>query len=107
VSPEQAAGLTILIEAVERLGAWPLASFFLAALLGPWIMAFVLARGQERRFEAVKEMYVKNAKLAEGYEKLCLGLDRREQDLRSIIMMNSQAMTRLTDAIQAGRHDGF
>lgn len=103
MTPDHLSGLTVLLQLIERIGAWPLASLLMAAVIGPWVMAFILARGQEQRFEAMKEMYLNNAKLVEGYEKVCKTEERREQDLRTIIMMNTQAMTRLTDAIQAGR----
>ena len=95
--------LTAALQMLEKIGAWPLVSIFLAIAVGPWIMAFILARGQERRFEAMKEMYLSNAKLVKGYEKLCQSEEERGRDLRTIIMMNTQAMTRLTDVIQAGR----
>jgi hypothetical protein len=103
VTPDQISGLISALQVIERIGAWPLTTILLAGLFGPWVMAFILARSQERRFEATRRMYVSNVKLVEGYQKVCENIERREQDLRSIIMMNTQAMTRLTDAIQAGR----
>jgi hypothetical protein len=92
--------LAAALSVLERFGAWPAAGLVLLVVVGPWVMAFLLARGQERRFEAVAEMYRSNARLVGNYEKLCQLQDRREGDLRSIVMMNTQAMTRLTDALE-------
>ena len=103
MTPDQVAVLNALVGLLERAGTWPLATLGLAVVVGPWVMSFILARGQERRFEAAMEMFRKNSALAENYEKICQLQDRREEDLRSIIMMNTQAMTRLTDAIQLRR----
>ncbi|MEW6265317.1 MAG: hypothetical protein AB1641_19740 [Thermodesulfobacteriota bacterium] len=115
MSPEDLAILKTAADLVGQAGVWPLASAGLAVIIGPWIMSFVLARGQERRFEqsekaqeqrfaAVRQMYEKNVALVEGYEKVCQLQARREEDLRSIIVMNTQAMTRLTDMIDALRN---
>ena len=92
--------LAALLGLLERFGPWPAAGLILTVIVGPWVMAFLLARGQERCFEAVAEMYRANAGLVGNYEKLCQIQDRREGDLRSLIMMNTQAMTRLTDALE-------
>ena len=103
MTPDQAAILSAVVSLLERAGTWPAATLFLAVVIGPWVMSFILARGQERRFEGAMEMFRKNTALVDNYEEICRMQNRREKDLRSLIMMNTQAMTRLTDALEIGR----
>ena len=95
--------LAAVLKLIEMVGTLPLTAILLGVVIGPWLMAVVLAWGQERRFAAMKEMYLDNVKLVEGYEKVCQALDCQEKELRNIIMMNIETMTRLTDVIKDRR----
>ena len=67
-----------MLRIIAEMGSWPVGVVLLFTVVGPWLMAFFLARGQERRFAAVQTMYENNVKLVEGYEKLCQRQDNRE-----------------------------
>ena len=112
MSPQDASLLASIIGLIKEVGGLPLIGLASLIVIGPWCLSFILARGAERRFEALTrgaerrfettvKMYESNVKLVENYEKFCNTQERREQDLRSIIMVNTQAMTRLGDAIEA------
>lgn len=103
MNPTDIALVESVLRILAEMGSWPVGAVLLVVVVGPWLMAFFLAREQERRFEAVQAMYENNVKLVEGYEKLCQRQDNREGALRDLVQMNAQAVTRLTDAIQAGR----
>jgi len=75
----------------------------LLQVAGPWgIVFFVWWQGQkenkkwEDRFEAVKRMYENNVELVKRYDKLA----NEQQD---VIIMNTQAMTKVADAIENNR----
>ena len=103
MTPTDVALVESVLRIIAEMAGWPIWTVLLVIVVGPWVMAFFLARGQERRFAAVQTMYENNVKLVEGYEKLCQRQDNREESLRDLILLNTQAVTRLTDAIQAGR----
>jgi len=87
--------LTSLALIVERIGTWPLWTTLLMIVIGPWILAMLLSYWQMRRFEAVVRMYECNVDLVKSYEGLA-------RDLKDVVMMNTEAMTRLGDRL-AGR----
>ena len=103
MNPTDIALVESVLRIIAEMGSWPVGVVLLVTVVGPWLMAFFLARGQERRFAAVQTMYENNVKLVEGYEKLCQRQDNREGALRELILLNTQAVTRLTDAIEAPR----
>ena len=68
--------------------------------LGPWGMVFFLwwhgqreNRKWEERFQAVQRMYEDNVQLVKNYEKLA-------QDQQTLIVSNTQAITRLTAILE-------
>jgi len=44
----------------------------------------------------IREMYKNNVRLVEGYDRIC-------NDLHSVVVVNTQAMQRLTDAVNANQ----
>ena len=114
MAPDQVALLTAVAGLLERVGTWPAATLTLTVVIGPWVIALLLARSQERRIEAtnaaqerrfaaVQQMYTDNVRLVESWEGTCRSAERREDDLRSLIQLNTQAMTRLSEVVQALR----
>ena len=99
MNPTDIALVESVLRIIAEMGTWPVGVVLLCVVVGPWIMSFLLARGQERRFEATRKMYEDNVKLVEGYEKLCVRQDNREEALRELIIMNTQAITKLCDAL--------
>ena len=103
MNPTDIALVESVLRIIAEMGSWPVGIVLLVVVVGPWVMSFFLARGQERRFAAVQTMYENNVKLVEGYEKLCARQDNREGALRDLVMLNTQALTRLSDALEARR----
>ena len=93
MTPEQISIITSVATIVDKMGSWPFGAILAFATLGPWLILFFVARGQERRFEAVRQMYENNVKLVEGFEKL----SNEQQDL---IILNTQAMTEVKNLIK-------
>ncbi len=67
---------------------------------GPWAIVFFIwwqgvkeSKRWEARFQAVKRMYEDNVVLVKGYEKL-------SNDQQELIIMNTQAITKLTTIIK-------
>jgi hypothetical protein len=75
---------------LDKVGSWPIGTVALVVVLGPWLLMFFLNRGQEKRFEAVREMYENNAELVRSYQKMA----DNQQDL---ILLAAQAMQEMRD----------
>lgn len=92
MSVEQVAMLGALATLLERIGGWPLGLIMFVVVVGPWIFAGFLVWIFQKRFEAVVEMYKNNVKLLEKDQELAC-------DMKEVVIMNTQAMTRLVDRI--------
>jgi hypothetical protein len=93
VSPEQISILQTVALILDKIGSWPIGTLAAALVVGPWVLAFVLDRGQNKRFEAVRQMYANNVKLVEGYEKI-------SADQQEMIILCTQAMQGLVENIR-------
>lgn len=87
--------LTSLVNILQAVSGWPFAIFFFIMIVGPWLFATALMYSFRKRFEAVVGMYESNVRLVEKYEKVA-------EDLQSVIIMNTQAMTRVCDRLPQG-----
>jgi hypothetical protein len=96
MSPEQISLVGTLFALVERVSGWPLGTIMFIVIIGPWIMAMILSYWQSRRFEAVVRMYENNVTLVKHYEQL-------SADNREVIIMNTQAMTKLVASINTNQ----
>lgn len=94
MSPEQITILTSLVSLVKMLSSWPMLAIILAIIVGPWVMSLMIADGYRKRFEQVVKMYESNVRLVEKYE--CLA-----DDLKDVVIMNTQSATHLADVIKA------
>lgn len=81
-----------LLELLSKIGGIPLGLIVLTVILGPWVMMFFLNRAQEKRFSSVVSMYENNVVLVETNQSLA-------KDLKDLIIMNTEAMTHLNDAV--------
>lgn len=70
MTPETAQTINAVATIIDKLGALPIGTLLLIVLFGPWIFSFIANRAQEKRFDAMKEMYKNNVKLVEDYGKL-------------------------------------
>ena len=62
---------------------------------GDWLLAMTLAYSHKKRFESVVRMYENNVDLVKKYEDVA-------SDLREVVIMNTQTITRLVDRIDVG-----
>lgn len=103
MTPDQIAAITAIASIINQIGTWPIGTVFLVIMVGPWIVMFIvawlqekrfvsLANGHEKRFEAVVKMYESNVALVKSYE----GIARNLQDL---VILNTQTMTEATDTV--------
>lgn len=96
MTPEQISALMSIASFVQTLSRWPFAMLFFLMVIGPWILALIIAEGYRRRFEKVVEMYESNVKLVEKYESVAT-------DLKDVIIMNTQVTTELGEAIKTNQ----
>jgi len=95
--PEQVSALIALVAFVDKVSSWPLGTVFFLVIVGPWLLALILAYSARKRFEVVVRMYENNVRLLERNQELA-------GDLKEIIIMNTQAMAQLTAAIDGSRN---
>jgi hypothetical protein len=103
MGPDYLKLVTAVLGFLQEIGSWPIAAILFTIIIGPWLLAVLLAWGQAKRFNAVKEMYEHNVELVKGYEQVCKRQDEREQSLRDLIHLDVQAMTRLVDRMDGER----
>jgi len=100
MTPDQIAVVTAIANLLREISGWPLGTLLLFIIIGPWVIALVLTYTQgkrfERRFEEVVRMYENNVSLAERQEEVA-------RDLREVVIMNTQAMTKACDAINSNQ----
>lgn len=83
--PEQISAINAIAQILEKLGTMPIFSLIVSLIIGPWIMAWIISRGNEKRFEAVIKMYENNVKLVEGYQDIA-------KNLQDLVIYNTQTM---------------
>ena len=103
MTPQEVAIATALIELIRSIGSWPLAGLVMVGLIGPWLLAVLLTwivdRSQSRRLSAAIDMYEQNVKLVERAETLAQNNEKLAETIRDLVLMNTRAMTQLTEAI--------
>jgi hypothetical protein len=82
-------GLPVLLDLASRIG-------LPGALMVIWWLS---DRSHARQMEEMREMYKRNVRLVEAYEALCRSQQGLAQDLKDVIMLNTQSNTHLADAI--------
>ena len=94
MTPQQLAILANLLSVLKLMSGWPFGLLVFMTVVGPWVMALVLAYTQKRRFESVVKMYESNVDLVKDYEAVA-------QDLKDVVILNTRTITRLVDRIDA------
>jgi hypothetical protein len=92
MTPDQISAISAIAQILEKIGTMPIFSLVTVILIGPWVAMFLLTRGQEKRFDAMKKMYENNVELVKCYEDLAKGM----QDL---VIYNTQTMTKVDEKI--------
>jgi len=82
-----------LLSLADKLSSWPFALALFVFTVGPWLLALFIAHNYSKRHQEVVQMYENNVRLVEKYQEIA-------GDLKDVIVMNTQAFTRLEDAIE-------
>lgn len=94
---EQIAAMSHLLTLLKALSSWPFGVAMFLFIVGPWVLAVLLFYSQRKRFETVVSMYEANVRLVEKYEQIA-------GDLKDVIIMNTQAITRLDEGIRDNQY---
>lgn len=97
MSPAEISLLTTLISLLTKMSGWPFGLMLFIALVGPWVLALLIASMYHRRFERVVKMYENNVVLVENYEKLA-------NELSGVIHLNTQVQTKLVEQIKSNMY---
>jgi len=97
MTPGELSTIASFMKIISSVSGWPLGMIVFFIVIGPWLASFLLVYLQTRRFEKVVSMYENNVKLVEDYSKLAT-------DLHDVVIMNTQAMTRLVDSIKTNQY---
>lgn len=97
MTPGELSTIASIIKIFTSMSGWPTGMILFAIVIGPWAASFLLVYLQSRRHEQVVAMYENNVKLVEDYSRLAT-------DLHDVVIMNTQAMTRLIDNIKTNQY---
>lgn len=97
MTPDQISALASLLALIKTMSGWPFGIFFLLIIVGPWVLALILAYSHRVRFEAVVDMYESNVRLVEKYEEL-------GGDLKDVIILNTETITTLVSEINSNQY---
>lgn len=92
MGPDQIAIVGNVLAILKMMSGWPFGFFLFLFIVGPWVLALLLAYAQKKRFESVVRMYESNVDLVKKYEDVA-------QNLKDVVIMNTTAITRIVDRI--------
>jgi len=104
MTPEQIAGLAALTAIMERLGTAPVGVLVAFVLLAPWIVLAAVSIYQQRRFEAVVQMYENNFTQTETVAKLAEGFSEMAKGYRELVTWTTQEVTEVKQAVLNNMH---
>jgi uroporphyrinogen-III decarboxylase len=97
MTPETAHTLTAIATIIEKVGTLPIGTLLIVIIFGPWIFSFLMERAQEKRFEAMKEMYENNITLVKSFNKLA-------DVLNDVVTLNTAKWSEATDKINTNQY---
>ncbi|MDH5524458.1 MAG: hypothetical protein OEY01_10770 [Desulfobulbaceae bacterium] len=105
MTPEQLAAINALLGVLQMVSQWPVGVLVIVVLLGPWGLILFLStaadrrdRANEKRFDAVVQMYEDNVELVKTTQTIT-------SDLRDIVIMNTQEWQKAHGKVQSVRED--
>jgi hypothetical protein len=93
MNPEHVALINTIAFILDRVGSWPVGTLAFVIVIGPWVLAFLLTRSQEKRFSAVRHMYENNVQLVKSFQSVA-------DNLQDLVIMNTQAMDGVSSAVK-------
>jgi hypothetical protein len=99
MTPDQITALMSALKLIEMIGGWHFGTILLILFVGPWVMQLVSNWQYNKRFESMVSMYKNNATLVDQNEKLTKAYNEHLGEFKDIVMMNTQAYSQLTAAI--------
>lgn len=97
MTPEQIMAMKAAADIIKTLGALPLGTLALLAILGPWAIMFLISWNQNRRFEGVVEMYKSNVELVKDYKDLVDGYKKIVEGQQDLIIHTTQTLTTIKE----------
>lgn len=97
MTPDALHTISAVSTLLERIGTWPVGTILLAVMFGPWALTIVVNRMQERRFDAMKQMYEDNVKLVHSHEKIATAL-------HETVMLNTAKWSEAIDKINTNQY---
>ncbi|HAJ26599.1 MAG TPA: hypothetical protein DCG53_05035 [Syntrophus sp. (in: bacteria)] len=104
MTPEQIAALAAFSTIIERLGTAPTGSLIAFILLAPWIVLAAVSIYQNRRFEAVVQMYENNFTQTETCTKLAEGFAEMAKGFRELLVWTTKETTETKQAVMTNMH---
>mgnify|MGYP001175417048 CR=1 FL=1 len=96
MTPEQIAAITAIVSMISKIESWPFGVVLFLVIVGPWLLALVLAHQYRSGLMEIRQMYKNNVHLVEGYEGVC-------KDLKDVIVLNTETNTKMLDAIMTNQ----
>lgn len=119
MTPEQLTAIMAVAKILEALGSWPLGAILAAAVGGPWAIMVFVSRSQDKRIEAMKDLFQsagaehsrrfdevvasqekRFAAVTRMYEnniELVRGFERMAQEYRETVVLNTATMQEVRD----------
>ena len=104
MTPQDIAVVTAMTALIDKIGGWPLMTILVLIIIGPWVMAFFLARAAEKRHEAAIAMYDHNVHLVEKTLQVSEALKAIAQDQQGYMVQNTQVLTELAASIRQNEY---
>jgi hypothetical protein len=90
MSPQEITVLMTLLSVMKSLSGWPFGILIFMFVIGPWLLAVLLAYSYRRRYES-------NVRLVEDYNSI-------SGDLKDVVMLNTQTISTLIEDIRTNQY---
>jgi hypothetical protein len=97
VTPDQIAAINAIATIVNAIGTLPLGALAVVVTMAPWGILILISWQQNRRFEAVTEMYENNVQLVSDYKDLVDGYRKIVDGQQDLIIHTTQVLTAVKD----------
>ncbi len=104
MTPDQWTAVTAIATILDKIGTWPIGTVILVNIIGPWILALVLNRAQEKRFYSMKQMYENNVALVKDYEKTTASVEKMAQGLIDLVSLNTAKWSEVDQKIDTNQY---
>jgi hypothetical protein len=104
MTPEQIAALAAFTTIIEKLGTAPVGVLIVFVLLFPWVVVAASTYYQNRRFEAVVQMYENNYTQTDTVSQLAEGFSEMAKGYRELVIWSTKEVTEVKAAVMNNMH---